>query len=141
MVLHFFPLLGAHPTLHRGSSAHLKVVGGPHSYTDEEKRVLLSTSRINEREYVPFMSIDLKEKFQYALPFSDKNGTLALSPKQKAAFDRWARPLDYCEDPVMVSGNQVDPYSIKQTVSGSFNCIFFFFFHSLFLLFSICTGM
>lgn len=111
--------VGSHPSLHRGSSAHLKVVGGTQSYTDEEKRVLLSTSRINDRDYVPFMSIDLKEKFQYAIPFSDKDGPLALSPKQKAAFDRWARPLDFCEDPVMVSSGQVDPYSIKQTVSSS----------------------
>lgn len=62
------------------------------------------------------MSVDLKEKFQYAIPFSDKDGFLALSPKQRAAFDKWARPIDYCEDPVMVFGSQVDPYSIKQTV-------------------------
>ncbi|KAJ1522774.1 hypothetical protein ONE63_001930 [Megalurothrips usitatus] len=107
---------GSHPALHRGFSAHLKVVGGSQSYTEEEKRVLLATSRINEREYVPFMSIDLKEKFQYAIPFSDRDGHLLLSPKQKAAFERWARPLDYCEDPVMVFRGQVDPYSIKQTI-------------------------
>ncbi|KAK3914813.1 Calpain-7 [Frankliniella fusca] len=105
----------AHASLHRGFSAHLKIVGGSDSYSDEEKLVLLATSRINEREYVPFMSIDLKEKFQYAIPFSDRDGFLALSPKQKAAFEKWARPRDYCEDPVMVSGN-VDPYSIKQTI-------------------------
>lgn len=103
-----------HASLHRGFSAHLKIVGSD-SYTDEEKLVLLATSRINAREYVPFMSIDLKEKFQYAIPFSDKDGPLALSPKQKMAFDKWARPRDYCEDPVMVLGN-VDPYSIKQTI-------------------------
>lgn len=107
---------GGHPALHRGFSAHLKVVGGSNTYTEEEKRVLLSTSRINEREYVPFMSIDLKEKFQYAIPFSDKDGPLALSPKQRAVFDKWARPINYCEDPVMVFSSQVDPYSIKQTV-------------------------
>ena len=108
--------LGAHPPLHRGSSAHLKVVGGPHSYSEDEKRVLLSTSRINGRDYVPFMSIDLKEKFQYALPFSDKDGPLALSPKQMSAFGKWARPRDFSEEPVVVAGSQVDPYSIKQTV-------------------------
>lgn len=107
---------GNHPPLHRGFSAHLKVVGGSNTYTDEEKRVLLSTSRINEREYVPFMSIDLKEKFQYAIPFSDKDGFLALSPKQRVAFEKWSRPIEYCEDPVMVFGGQVDPYSIKQTI-------------------------
>lgn len=50
------------PTLHRGSSAHLKVTGGNVTYTEEEKRVLLLTSRINNIDYVPFMDIDLKER-------------------------------------------------------------------------------
>lgn len=50
------------PTLHRGSSAHLKVTGGAVTYTEEEKKVLLLTSRINNIDYVPFMDIDLKER-------------------------------------------------------------------------------
>lgn len=70
------------PTLHRGSSAHLQVSGGD-TYSDEEKMVLLTTSNINGRQYVPFMSVDLNEKFQYSIPFTDKHGHLALSKKQK----------------------------------------------------------
>ncbi|XP_067003093.2 calpain-7 isoform X2 [Anabrus simplex] len=104
------------PQLHRGSSAHLKVTGGQDTYTEEEKRVLLQTSYINSKEYVPFMSVDLTERFQYAIPFTDKDGLLVLSPKQKRDFSRWARPDEFCEDPKLVVGQHVDCFSIKQTV-------------------------
>lgn len=49
-------------TLHRGSSAHLKITGGSITLTDEEKHVLLITSKINNIDYVPFMDVDLKER-------------------------------------------------------------------------------
>ena len=102
--------------LHRGSSAHLKVVGGNNGYTEEEKRVLLHSSHINDHEFVPFMSIDLAERFQYAIPFTDKDGLLELSPKQKLDFARWCRPEELFPEPKMVIGQHVDYYSIKQTV-------------------------
>ncbi|KAJ8943274.1 hypothetical protein NQ318_017292 [Aromia moschata] len=41
------------PGLHRGTSAHLQV-SGQDTYTEEEKLVLLHTSKINRRDYVPF---------------------------------------------------------------------------------------
>ncbi|KAG7189662.1 hypothetical protein KM043_017338 [Ampulex compressa] len=104
------------PPLHRGSSAHLKVTSGKSNYTDEEKRVLLHSSHINEHEFVPFMSIDLSEKFQYAIPFTDKDGLLELAPKQKPDFARWCRPEELFSEPKMVVGHHVDYYSIKQTV-------------------------
>ncbi|XP_033225588.1 calpain-7-like [Belonocnema kinseyi] len=105
------------PPLHRGSSAHLKVVGGNNnSYTEEEKRVLLHTSHINDHDFVPFMSIDLAERFQYAIPFTDKDGLLELSPKQKPDFARWCRPEELFPEPKMVIGQHVDYYSIKQTL-------------------------
>jgi calpain-7 len=104
------------PQLHRGSSAHLKVTGGQDTYTEEEKRVLLQTSHINRKEYVPFMSVDLAERFQYSLPFTDRDGHLALSPKQRRDFVRWARPDEICPEPKMVIGQHVDCFSIKQTV-------------------------
>lgn len=31
-------------------------------YTEAEKRVLLTTSKINNKEYVPFMDVDLLER-------------------------------------------------------------------------------
>ncbi|XP_015603072.1 calpain-7 isoform X2 [Cephus cinctus] len=104
------------PQLHRGSSAHLRVTGGNSGYTEEEKRVLLHSSHINNNEFVPFMSVDLTEKFQYAIPFTDKDGLLELAPKQKPDFARWSRPEELFSEPKMVMGNHVDYYSIKQTV-------------------------
>lgn len=104
------------PALHRGSSAHLKVTGGAGTYTEEEKRVLLLSSKINNIDYVPFMDIDLKERFQYAIPFTDRQGPLKLSPKQKDDFVKWARPEELYPDPKMVYPPGVNYFSIKQTI-------------------------
>ncbi|XP_067125410.1 calpain-7-like [Centruroides vittatus] len=89
-------------------------VSGSQSYTKEELEVLRITSFINGREYVPFMSIDLKEKFAYPLPFTDKDGKLALSPKQKTSFKRWIRPEDISSGPKIIE--LIDCFSIKQTL-------------------------
>lgn len=106
------------PQLHRGSSAHLKVSGtqGTETYSLEEKKVLLHTSRINKNEFVPFMDIDLSERFKYAIPFTDKDGLLDLSPKQLREFNRWVRAEDICQDPCIILGTHPDYYSIKQTI-------------------------
>ncbi|XP_044583810.1 calpain-7-like isoform X2 [Cotesia glomerata] len=104
------------PSLHRGSSAHLKVTGGSGNYTEEEKKVLLTTSHINDNEFVPFMSVDLAEKFKFSTVFVDKDGLLELAPKQKNSFARWARPSDIFSEPKMLMNNHVDYFSIKQTV-------------------------
>ncbi|CAB3367395.1 Hypothetical predicted protein [Cloeon dipterum] len=103
------------PALHRGDSAHL-VVTGQSSYSKEEKLVLERTSRINKNEFVPFMSVDLREQFRLTMPYTDKSGFLALSPKQSKNFARWARPDEICPNPVMFGENGVDCWSIKQTV-------------------------
>ncbi|CAH1395446.1 unnamed protein product [Nezara viridula] len=52
----------------------------------------------------------------YAIPFTDKDGPLALSPKQKRDFYRWARPEEICSEPVLIAGERVDCFSIKQTI-------------------------
>ncbi|XP_041104033.1 calpain-7-like isoform X1 [Polyodon spathula] len=83
-------------------------------YTCEEIEVLRKTSKINGIEYVPFMSVDLKERFAFPMPFSDKFGKLALSPKQKAIFSRWVRPDEISNNPTMIF--TVSSFSIKQTV-------------------------
>ncbi|XP_062847345.1 calpain-7 [Trichomycterus rosablanca] len=83
-------------------------------YTSEEIEVLRKTSKINGIEYVPFMNVDLRERFAFPVPFSDKCGKLALSPKQSAIFSRWVRPDDICNNPTMIF--TVSSFSIKQTV-------------------------
>ncbi|GAB1864293.1 Calpain-7 [Camponotus japonicus] len=110
------PARNVKSSLYRGSSANLKVTGGNINYTEEEKRVLLHSSHINDNEFVPFMNIDLAEKFQYHIPFTDKDGLLELAPKQKLDFAGWRRPEELCSDPKMVIGHHVDYFSIKQTV-------------------------
>uniref|UniRef100_T1JH95 Calpain catalytic domain-containing protein n=1 Tax=Strigamia maritima TaxID=126957 RepID=T1JH95_STRMM len=98
-----------------GSSSHfnLKVIGND-SYTSEEIDVLRCTSFINGREYVPFLLVDLKERFAYPMPFSDRDGKLVLSPKQKNIFSKWVRPEEICPNPKMIE--VIDCFSIKQTV-------------------------
>ncbi|XP_069504845.1 calpain-7 isoform X2 [Ambystoma mexicanum] len=83
-------------------------------YTAEEIEVLRRTSKINGVEYVPFMSVDLRERFAFPVPFSDKLGKLALSPKQKAMFSKWVRPEDISNNPTMIY--TVSSFSIKQTI-------------------------
>ncbi|XP_072139599.1 calpain-7 isoform X2 [Mobula birostris] len=83
-------------------------------YSAEEIEVLRKTSKINRIEYVPFMSVDLKERFAFPMPFSDRAGKLVLSPKQEALFSRWVRPDDLCNNPTMIY--TISSFSIKQTV-------------------------
>ncbi|CAM9344591.1 unnamed protein product [Lampetra planeri] len=117
-VRQFFPL-GPDFTLHdRPQPQPVRPVQSSESqgqrYTSEEIEVLRSTSTINCIAYVPFMSVDLKERFAFPVPFSDKTGKLALSPKQKAIFSRWVRPDELCNNPTMIMS--VSSFSIKQTV-------------------------
>ena len=72
---------------------------GGGQYSEEEKRVLRETSTINGREYVPFMSVDLRETFAYKLPYSDKHGHLPLAPKQRSKLVKWARPEEFMSEP------------------------------------------
>ncbi|XP_067417902.1 calpain-7 isoform X5 [Emydura macquarii macquarii] len=83
-------------------------------YTAEEIEVLRKTSKINGIEYVPFMNVDLRERFAFPVPFSDKCGKLPLSPKQKAMFAKWVRPDDLTNNPTMIY--TVSSFSIKQTI-------------------------
>lgn len=102
--------------VHKRASSPTPLVqaSGKGTYTKEEIAVLRTTSVINGREYVPFMSIDLREKFAYPLPFSDKDGKLSLSPKQKPLFSKWVRPEDISSRPVLIE--LIDCFSIRQTI-------------------------
>lgn len=107
----------AKPHLTREQSVHLKVSGKLAAYTEEEKEVLRRTSNINNNCFLPFMDVDLSEKFQFAIPFEDRASELKLSSKQAAEFDCWVRPHEICSDPKLIVGDHVDCFSIKQTVS------------------------
>ncbi|GAV02710.1 hypothetical protein RvY_13240-2 [Ramazzottius varieornatus] len=90
------------------------VVSGSDSYTKEEIEVLRKTSKINGRDYVPFMAVDVKEKMAFPTPFNDKDGKLALAPKQLSAFKGWARPSEICAEPRMY--DNIDAFSIRQSI-------------------------
>lgn len=98
------------------SQPKLEVVGKQIGYTLDEKKVLEFTSHINKKTFLPFMDIDLKERFSFPIPFTDRDGLLELSPKQKRDFDCWVRISELCENPVIISGKYPDFYSIRQTV-------------------------
>lgn len=114
-----WPAMAGAPTLVSSSSAHasdiLTTNTGRSYYTDEEKRVLLTTSRINGIDYLPWMNVDLSEKFGSHLPYDDPNGLLSLSPKQRRNFSRWERPEGIYSSPTMIS-SIISAFSIKQTV-------------------------
>lgn len=62
-----------------GATTGLSVVSsGRSGYTEEEKRVLEYTSKINENIFVPFMSVDLRDRFVFSIPFTDKVNTINI---------------------------------------------------------------
>ncbi|XP_004925190.1 calpain-7 [Bombyx mori] len=104
------------PKIQREQSVHLKVSGKNAIYTEEEKEVLRTTSNINNNCFLPFMDIDLSERFQYAIPFEDRASELKLSAKQAQEFDCWIRPHEICTNPMLIVGDRIDCFSIKQTI-------------------------
>ncbi|XP_077555950.1 calpain-7-like isoform X2 [Haemaphysalis longicornis] len=89
-------------------------VSGSDGYTRDEIDVLRKMSLINGREYVPFLETDKRDRFAFKLPFSDPDGKLSLSPKQRASFSHWARLEELSADPKIIE--VVDCFSIRQTV-------------------------
>ncbi|GAB0097193.1 calpain-7 [Sergentomyia squamirostris] len=104
------------PAVQQPSTARSPKTVGNQGYTKEEKIVLEYTSHINKNVFVPFMSIDLTDKFIYTIPFTDPDGLLPLAPKQKAELTSWMRISELSEDPKMVQGQNIDYFSIQQTI-------------------------
>lgn len=50
----------------------MPAASGSSGYTEDEKRVLNHTSNINDNIFVPFMDVDLKDRFVFPIPFNDK---------------------------------------------------------------------
>lgn len=82
--------------------------------TAKELEVLKQTSYINGKLFPPWLDIDLKERFAYPDYYSDKDGQLPLSQKQRARFSKWLRPSELCENPEMFYA--ISSFSIKQTI-------------------------
>lgn len=93
---------------------HRLIVIGEPNYTKKELFVIKTTSRINNREFVPFLNVDLKERFGYLSEFTDKDGLLQLSEKQKRHFSKWLRLNQLVENPRIIKS--IDCFSIKQTI-------------------------
>jgi hypothetical protein len=99
------------PTVHNLAELNKK---SSKSFTKDEIDVLRHGSTINQRSYVPFFpEIDAKERFFFPLPFTDKDGKLALSQSQKERFSRWIRPDEIYENPTLMM--LVSSFSVKQT--------------------------
>ncbi|OZC05742.1 MIT domain protein, partial [Onchocerca flexuosa] len=82
--------------------------------TKSELAVLAITSNVNGRQYVPFLAVDLKERFAYPVPFTDKNGLLALSDKQIKRLKSWMRPDEFMQCPKII--DRIDSSTIKQSI-------------------------
>lgn len=80
----------------------------------DEKKVLMETSMINGIKYLPFMDIDLREKFFGSGKFKDPDGLLKLSGKQKERLKCWRRIDEISSKPVII--DKIDCKSVKQTV-------------------------
>lgn len=93
---------------------HRLIVIGEPNYSKRELFVIKTTSRINNREFVPFLNVDLKERFGYLTEFTDKDGLLQLSEKQKRHFSKWLRISQLIENPRIIKS--IDCFSIKQTI-------------------------
>jgi calpain-7 len=68
-------------------------VTGQSSYTKEEKVVLERTSRINNNNFLPFMSVDLREQFRLNLPYTDKYKIKQLKNKLFVNFDAFVSQI------------------------------------------------
>ena len=93
---------------------HNLIVIGESNYTKKELFVIKTTSKINNKEFVPWLNVDLKERFSCLGEFTDKDGFLMLSDKQKKHFAKWLRISQLIENPTIIKS--IDCYSIKQTI-------------------------
>uniref|UniRef100_A0A1I7W346 Calpain catalytic domain-containing protein n=1 Tax=Loa loa TaxID=7209 RepID=A0A1I7W346_LOALO len=88
--------------------------GDSNRLTKSELTVLAATSNVNGRQYVPFLAVDLKERFAYPVPFTDKHGLLALSDKQAKRLKSWMRPDEFMQSPKVI--DRIDSGTIKQSI-------------------------
>ncbi|CAO4369881.1 unnamed protein product [Caenorhabditis nigoni] len=84
-------------------------------FTKEELDVLSTTSNINGKLYVPFHSYDKVNEFKGQNgKFTDPDGHIGLTQKQRLKLKGWKRVSDLFEHPTIISS--IDCNTIKQTV-------------------------
>ncbi|KAG9296332.1 hypothetical protein G9A89_014924 [Geosiphon pyriformis] len=71
--------------------------------TTAERDVIFKTSHVNGKIYLPWLEIDLNEQFTYDQPFTDPDGSVNLSDKQKENFGAWRRPSQIMRNPKMIA--------------------------------------
>jgi hypothetical protein len=68
-----------------------------------ELHVLATTSKINACTFARFnKERDMHEQFRLPMPFSDRDGLLALSAKQAKSLKAWMRPEEFIEEPTVI---------------------------------------
>lgn len=72
----------------------------------------MQTMRVNGKVLLPFAAWDLDERYSFPTPYTDPDGKLGLSAKQKARFGGWKRPSAFMTAPRMI--DVVSPFAIKQ---------------------------
>jgi len=82
--------------------------------TPSEVDVLRRTSKIHGRLFLPWVSDQKSERFNYSSSWEDPEGLLPLSLKQSSHLGGWRRPKDFVSGgtPIMIS--QVSPLVITQ---------------------------
>ncbi|TPX33127.1 hypothetical protein SmJEL517_g03958 [Synchytrium microbalum] len=70
--------------------------------TSQELEVLRKTSYVNNRAYLPWLELDLNERFYYPDLFTDPDGVLKLSARQTSRFGGWKRPCQFMAAPKMI---------------------------------------
>lgn len=93
-------------------------------YSENEKRILAYTSKVNNEVYVPWVDeADLREDFVAEGLFHDPSGKLKLAAKQKEYFIGWKRPAELFPERARMC-KSISSASIRQTVVGdcSFVC-------------------
>lgn len=84
-------------------------------FTKEELDVLSTTSNINNKLYVPFHSYDKVNEFKgQHVKFTDPDGKIGLTQKQRLKLKSWKRVSELYEKPTIIYS--IDCHTIKQTV-------------------------
>ncbi|KAJ3296563.1 calpain 7 [Borealophlyctis nickersoniae] len=78
------------------------ISSGTSKLTPGEVEVLRRASFVNNKTYLPWLDIDVRERFWSEEPFVDPDGPLQLSAKQLAQFGGWKRPHQFMSKPKMI---------------------------------------